>query len=135
MPQILENLVERGVELRRVLREKRAAAADRREAAHQLLQRCRLQRSALADHVNRRVRSFRAANHAVEGSVAGLVVAVAEDDHRMASCLPAQQVHRFEQNVVERRPAPRRQSIDGLHARRRIRRAPRESEDVVVEPE
>ena len=67
--------------------------------------------------------------------MAGLILAVAEDDQRPASRLAPEQIQRVDDRVVERRAAPRREPSDRPGPRRLVGRAPGRREDVVVEPD
>src|SRR4051812_25832439 len=73
MPQVVEDLLEDGLELVILVRKERGAATLMRQPAHQLLQRRGLQRPALPDHVDGGVGRLRARDHRRHRGVAGLI--------------------------------------------------------------
>ena len=77
--------------------------------------------AALPDHVQRHVARLQPLLDVGERHVAALVLAVGEDDERLASDLASQHVDAAQDHVVERGPSPRRQAIDRLDAIRRAR--------------
>src|SRR5687767_1935933 len=78
VPEIVEDLREHGVELRCVICDERAPAADIGEPFEQPLQLARLDRPAVADRVDRRVAPFGLCDRGLQRRVAGLIVAIRE---------------------------------------------------------
>src|SRR5438105_1841147 len=101
--ELVEEIGKRVVQLLDVLGEQRAPAGGRRHPLHDAPQRLHRDAAALPDHIERHVARLQAPLDVLDRGVASLILAVGEDDERLAAGLAAEDLDPAQDDVVQRR--------------------------------